>query len=104
MSPKFSRHIELRKLAISLGIKAAHSEWVIVVNPETKPNNDRWLQHLRYLLPEINFIEAYYNYESNGSQRARRAILERIYAFTNRLEAYEEGIVLEANVELRRAP
>lgn len=105
--PQSSRYIELRKLAISLGIKAAHSEWVIVVNPETKPNNDRWLQHFaEHFLPEINFIEAYYNYESNGSQRARRAILERIYAFTNRLEAYEEGIVLGSemsNYAVRRS-
>ncbi|MGM9689081.1 MAG: glycosyltransferase [Alloprevotella sp.] len=105
--PATSRHIELRKLALTLGIKAAWSDWVIVVNPETSPDTLDWLQHYAENLgAELDFVEAYYNYEDDGSWAARRAILERVQQFNLRLQAFESGVVLgceTANFAVRRS-
>lgn len=104
--PVSSRQIERRKLAITLGIKAAHGEWVIVITPYTVPETGEWLQHFAQNLdPELNFVEAYYNYYDDGSLKARRAILERVRAFNLRLNAYEQGLVIgcsSANYALRK--
>lgn len=105
--PQSSRYIELRKLAVTLGIKASYSDWVIVVNPETVPVTKQWLQHYsENLLPDIDFVEAYYNYEYDESETARRAILERVRTLCQRLSAYENGCVLgcgTANFAVRKA-
>ena len=105
--PATSRHIELRKLAVTLGIKAAWSDWVIVVNPETSPDTLDWLQHYAENLgAELDFVEAYYNYEDDGSLAARRAILERVQQFGLRLQAFESGVMLgceTANFAVRRS-
>lgn len=96
--PNTSRYIELRKLAITLGIKASRGEWVIVVNPETSPISDNWLQcYAQNLGEDVNFAEAYYNYDDDGSLVARRAIFERIDKFSTRLNAWKNGIVVACN-------
>lgn len=104
--PPTSRQIERRKLAITLGVKAAHGEWVIVISPYTVPETSGWLQHFAQNLdPELNFVEAYFNYYDDGSLKARRAILERVRAFNLRINAYEQGLVIgcsSANYALRK--
>lgn len=93
--PRTSRQIEMRKLAITLGIKAAHGEWVVIVDPHTVPEQTSWLQHLaENLNDEVDFVEAYYNYYDEGSMKARRAILDRVYDLNLRLNAHEKGLVL----------
>lgn len=93
--PESSRYIELRKLAITLGIKASRGEWVVVVNPETIPMSDEWMQRFAENLGEaVNFAEAYYNYEDDGSLVARRAIFERIDHLSSRIYAWEKGVVV----------
>lgn len=104
--PPSSRQIELRKLAITLGIKAARGEWAIVISPYTVPETSQWLQHFAQNLDsELNFVEAYYNYYDDGSLKARRAILERVRKFNLRLNAYEQGLVIgcaSANYAVRK--
>ena len=105
--PPTSRHIEPRKLAITLGVKAAHSEWVVVVNPDTHPDTLSWMQHYAENLTEnVDFVQAYYNYEDDGSLAIRRAILERVETFNRRLAAYRSDVVLgaeTANFAVRRS-
>lgn len=104
--PTTSRHIELRKLAITLGIKASFSEWVIVLNPDTIPDSKCWLQHYaENLQPGVDFIRAYYNYENNGTNVSRCAIVERLRHFSIDLSAYEQGHILScetANYAVRK--
>lgn len=105
--PPTSRHIEPRKLAITLGVKASHSEWVIVVNPDTHPDTLTWLQYFAENLTEnVDFVQAYYNYEDDGSLAIRRAILERVERFNLRLVALQGNVVLgaeTANFAVRRS-
>lgn len=104
--PATSRHIELRKLAVTLGIKAAYNEWVIVVNPDTIPASAQWLrEYAAFLKPEYDFVEAYFNYDDNYSCIARRAIVERLRRFCFRLRAFRNGRVIgcePANYAVRK--
>lgn len=104
--PTTSRQIELRKLAVTLGIKAAHGEWAIVIDPHTVPENDQWLHHYgQNLNADTDLVMAYYNYYDEGTLRARRAILDRVNALNQRLEAYEWGLIMgceHSNYAVRR--
>ncbi len=96
--PDTSRYIERRKLAITLGIKASRGEWSIILNPETHPIDNRWLYHyMQNLTDDINFVEAYYNYENDGSRLSRRVIFDSVTDWVKRLNAYEKGCVLGCN-------
>lgn len=44
--PKPNPHITRRKLALSLGIKAAKNEWVIITSIENAPAYEEWLKEL----------------------------------------------------------
>ena len=44
--PDTSRSIEPRKLALTLGIKAARSEWVVIADPDALPVSRSWLRTL----------------------------------------------------------
>ncbi|MGM9692912.1 MAG: glycosyltransferase [Alloprevotella sp.] len=44
--PDTSRSIEPRKLALTLGIKAARSEWVVIAEPDVLPVSRSWLRTL----------------------------------------------------------
>lgn len=44
--PKPNPHITRRKLALSLGIKAAKNEWVIITSIENAPTYEEWLKEL----------------------------------------------------------
>jgi len=41
--PSTSHYLSRRKLALTLGIKAAHHEWVIVTEADCQPESEQWL-------------------------------------------------------------
>ena len=104
--PESLRHIALRKIAITLGVKAARNEWVIVVNPETVPTSKEWLHNFaRYLNPELDFVSAYFNYYDDETSQTRRALFERIRLFNIRIAAWKNGQVVgcePVNIALRK--
>lgn len=44
--PTSSKYLSRRKLALTIGVKAAHNEWVIFSNADCRPNSDNWLHSL----------------------------------------------------------
>ena len=42
--PESSRYMTRKKLQITLGVKAAKHEWIILTEPNCRPSNDKWLQ------------------------------------------------------------
>lgn len=77
--PATARNIAPRKLAITLGVRAARSEWVIVVNPDCEPQSDAWLENLSaYFSDTTDFVGAYTNCEYDHSSSSRRTIFERL--------------------------
>lgn len=93
--PDSSRYIERRKLAITLGLRAARGEWVLVLSPDTLPADNQWLYHISQSLIEGNdMVMAYYNYDDDGSLLARRAIFDRVCDLATRVKAWEDGLVM----------
>ena len=105
--PDTLRFIALRKMAITLGLKAARYEWVILVNPETIPVCRYWLKAFsHYLNPDLDFISGYYNYYDEENLATRRAVLERIKVFTCLSEMAQYGRIMgceTSNLAIRKS-
>ena len=52
--PLSSRYMSRTKLAITIGVKAAETEWVIVTSPYCKPTDNNWLQTVAKLTDALN--------------------------------------------------
>lgn len=77
--PQTSRFISKRKLAITLGIKAAHYPWVVLLEADCTPKDKAWLQTVSQQFSEDkDFILGYTNYIDDKPAHARRAIFERM--------------------------
>lgn len=53
--PNSSRYMSRRKLSITLGVKAARYEWIILTDAFSSPQSDEWLRNMaRNFTPETN--------------------------------------------------
>ena len=50
--PESSRYMSRKKLQITLGVKAAKYEWIILTEPTCKPENDKWLATMAHQCQE----------------------------------------------------
>ena len=58
------RYISHKKLALTLGIKAAKKEWVMFTDPDCYPTSDQWLARMaRHCTGETDVVVGYSNYE-----------------------------------------
>lgn len=44
--PASSHYVSRRKLSLTIGMKAAHNEWVIITEPNCRPDSEMWLSTL----------------------------------------------------------
>lgn len=92
--PVSSRYVERRKLAVTLGIRAARGEWCIIVGADTDDVPQTWLSsYLSHLTSGRNFAIAYASYNSEGQPRMSRAVLERVLQLSYTLHRYNRGRV-----------
>ena len=62
--PAKSLFMSKSKLAVALGVKAAHNEWIVLVDAESKPISDVWLLTLaKHMNNNTNLVIGYSNYE-----------------------------------------
>ena len=58
------RYISHKKLALTLGIKAAKKEWVVFTDPDCYPTSDQWLARMaRHFTDDTDVVIGYSNYE-----------------------------------------
>ena len=77
--PSSSRYVDRRKLAITLGFRAAKAPWVILTEADCRPADASWLRLISSRLSdESDFVLGYANYVNDGSRQARRSIFERL--------------------------
>ncbi len=50
--PKSSRYMSRRKLAITIGVKAAKNEWIVLTDAECRPLSDKWLATMHGTAPK----------------------------------------------------
>ena len=70
--PQSSRYMSRKKLAITLGVKAAKNEWIILTEPNVAPSSNRWLQHFaRYISDDYSIIMGCTVYDDEASAYKR---------------------------------
>lgn len=61
------RYISHKKLALTLGIKAAKKEWVLFTEPDCRPVTNQWLSRMaRHFTASTDVVLGYSNYERRG--------------------------------------
>ena len=65
--PHRSLFMSKSKLAVALGVKAAHNEWIVMINAECRPQSDVWLKTLASRMDsDANLVMGYSNYDSEA--------------------------------------
>lgn len=55
--PKGTRHVSIHTLALTLGVKAAHYPWVVLLNPDFTPASHSWLRDLaEHMTTDKDFV------------------------------------------------
>lgn len=79
--PESSRYVSRRKLAVTLGVKAAKNEWILLTDASCRPCSDKWIYSMAsQCRDDVKMIYGYSNYadEARAFQRFNR--LHREYA------------------------
>lgn len=70
--PSETMFLSRRKLAVTLGVKAARNEWIVLVDADCTPISDEWLTTLaRKIEPRTDIVLAYCNYEASTNRYRR---------------------------------
>ncbi len=94
--PATSRYIELRKLAVTLGVRAARGEWVVVVKAGSMPYATSWLTALAAQLTDgRDLVIAYSNFDDNRTHRAHRLVYARLSEEAERYRDWRAGRVTD---------
>ena len=70
--PESSRYMSRKKLQITLGVKAAKHEWIILTEPNCRPNNDKWLQTMARQCQDPNHLVLGYVALDEDAKSVRR--------------------------------
>ena len=63
--PDSSRYMSRRKLAITLGVKAASNEWILLTDATCRPASSEWINRMaRNCSKDTNMVIGYGNYDS----------------------------------------
>lgn len=104
--PQSSRHIVTRKLALTLGIRAARAPWVVLTNPECAPQSRDWLSRMASHFDEhTDAVLGYANYDDAEGAPGRRAVMQRARRFAAQATAALTGRAVggdACNLALRR--
>lgn len=77
--PESSRYMSRRKLAITIGVKAAKNDWVVLTDAYCRPASENWLGKIaEECTPEHNLVIGYTKFDSvtHTFSRFKRALYE----------------------------
>lgn len=93
--PESSRYVSRRKLAITIGVKAARNEWLMLTEISARPNSSKWLARMaRNCSENNNIVYGYSNYSAESPALLRfRRLHEEYYILhsAERHTAYRSG-------------
>lgn len=78
--PSSSRYMSRKKLAVTLGVKAAKNDWILLTEPECVPASSDWLKLMASHCDEgVDMVVGYSNYSDEASdyKRYERAMMQR---------------------------
>ncbi|MBR1468652.1 MAG: glycosyltransferase [Prevotella sp.] len=65
--PQSSRYMSRQKLAITLGVKAAKNEWIVLTDATAKPSSESWLATVAaHCSEDKNLVAVYGNYDEQA--------------------------------------
>ncbi len=81
--PDSSRYMSRKKLAVTLGVKAAHHEWVCITEPTSIPSSNQWLRKMsQSCVTGHEMVMGYTNYDDETSDYKRFELLyTQLYLF-----------------------
>ena len=66
--PETSRYMSRRKLAITLGVKAAKNEWVLLTDATCRPASDKWISRMASgCSKNVDIVLGYSNYSCDDA-------------------------------------
>ncbi|MBQ6033078.1 MAG: glycosyltransferase, partial [Prevotella sp.] len=86
--PDSSRYMSRKKLAVTLGVKAAHHAWICMTEPTSQPSSKNWLRRMAQGCTEENdMVVGYTNYDDNTSAYKRfETLYNQLYLFRSALK------------------
>ena len=95
--PESSRYMSRKKLAITIGVKAAKTDWVIVTDPCCKPLDEKWLSSFtENMKPGTDFVMGYTSLDNNTRKSWR---FEHALIANNRLSSAQKGKAWATNCQ-----
>ncbi|MBQ8097971.1 MAG: glycosyltransferase [Bacteroidaceae bacterium] len=77
--PESVQGVSKQKLAFTLGIRSAKSQWVVLLTSDNVPAGRDWLSYMaKAVSDDYDMVLSYSNYENDGSLDASRWTLDRI--------------------------
>lgn len=87
--PESSRYMSKSKLAITLGVKAAKNEWIILTDPRCKPADSHWIEAMsRQMGSKNSLVLGYANYSEEAKPYHR---FERLHTALYLLREAQQG-------------
>lgn len=86
--PQTARYVDRRKLAITLGVRAARAPWVIITQADCRPAYPTWLATMaEHFHSHTDIVLGYANYEEPCTRQEHRAAYERLHGQIRRYRA-----------------
>ena len=96
--PESSRYMSKNKLAITLGVKAAKNDWIVLTDPRCKPMGSDWLSSLSQSLADNDgIVLGYVNYSEESKPYHR---FEQMHTALYLLRAAQRGEAYRTNCPL----
>lgn len=102
--PESSRYMSRKKLAITLGIKAASSEWILLTEPQLTPVSDKWIAAMASHFKEgCNLVLGYTQFDNNTSDYRHFEHLRRAWYYLRRAQKSIAVCTNMANIAFRKS-
>lgn len=108
--PKSSHYLSRRKLALTLGVKAAHNEWCILTDIRCRPADSHWLESMTSQMSDDTGLvlgltgwesdaPAYWRFERlmNNCYQMRQADKHCAYRYDGRSLAFRRSVFMSNN-------
>lgn len=93
--PESSHYLSRRKLALTIGIKAAKNEWLILTDADCQPESSDWLKGMsRYCDGSSDIVLGYTNYKSDAKLFYR---FERLLTACHSMRKAQRGMAYRYN-------
>lgn len=79
-TPADARYVSHKRLSLTLGIKSACHEWLLLTEADCRPLTPYWLRSMsRHFGPDIQMVLGYANYERDKRGLSRKAVFFNLF-------------------------